>query len=429
MGKQETNGTFLDVAVIGGGHAGLSISYCLKRHSLNHMVFERGRIGESWLSQRWDSFVMNTPNKINVLPGQIYSGNNSDRFGTAREFVDSLKAYASEFQLPVLENAQVISVTKPDGDPYFTVSVSENGTIKSYQSKQVIVTSGCQNEKRIPLFAKNISSGILQLHSSEYRNASQLPEGASLVIGSGQSGCQIVEELAEAGRKVFLSTSMVARIPRRYRGKDILDWLMMMNFYDVRTETVTDPKVLGMTVPLLSGIGELGHTLSYQLLAKKGVTILGKMENADADNLFFAANASEHIKFGDGFSQKAKGMVDDFILRNQISAPSPEIDIADLPDSDATCASSITLLNLKDDNITSVIWTTGFHGDFSYLKVPINFANDGNPKHTNGCSDFKGLYFLGLPWLRMRKSSLIYGINDDAAFIADTVVNNIIGLS
>jgi putative flavoprotein involved in K+ transport len=256
-----------------------------------------------------------------------------------------------------------------------------------------------------------------------------LPEGASLVIGSGQSGCQIVEELAEAGRKVFLSTSMVARIPRRYRGKDILDWLMMMNFYDVRTETVTDPKVLGMTVPLLSGIGELGHTLSYQLLAKKGVTILGKMENADADNLFFAANASEHIKFGDGFSQKAKGMVDDFILRNQISAPSPEIDIADLPDSDATCASSITLLNLKDDNITSVIWTTGFHGDFSYLKVPINFANDGNPKHTNGCSDFKGLYFLGLPWLRMRKSSLIYGINDDAAFIADTVVNNIIGLS
>ncbi len=429
MEKQKTNETVLDVAVIGAGHAGLSISYCLKQHALNHMVFERGRIGEAWLSQRWDSFVMNTANKKNVLPGQTYIGNAPDGFGTAIEFVDSLKAYAREFQLPVVENAQVISVTKPDGEKYFTISVSEKGTVKNYQSKQVIVSSGSQNEKRIPSFANNISSGILQLHTSEYRSAAQLPEGAVLVIGSAQSGCQIAEDLAEQRTKVYLSTSMVARIPRRYRGKDIVDWLTSMGFFNVQTETVTDPNVLGMKVPLLSGIGELGHTLSYQLLSKKGVTILGKMENADADNLFFAANASEHIKFGDGFSQKAKGMVDDYILKNQISAPVPEVDIADLPDTGGTCASSITSLNLKEHNITAIVWTTGFNGDFSYLKLPISFANDGNPKHTNGCSDFKGLYFLGLPWLRTRKSSMIFGINDDSAFIADAVVNNLSALN
>ena len=197
-----------------------------------------------------------------------------------------------------------------------------------------------------------------------------------------------------------------------------------MNFFDVKTETVTDPKVLAMKVPLLSGIGKQGHTLSYQLLAKKGVTILGKMENADAQNVFFDSNASNHVKFGDGFSQKAKGMVDEFILKNNLSAPAPEEDSADMPDNDASCASSITSLNLKEQNIKTIIWTTGFNGDFSYLKLPV-FDNDGNPQHKNGLSDFKGLYYLGFPWLRMRKSGMIFGINDDATFIADAVINNV----
>jgi len=419
----------LDVAVIGAGHAGLSMSYCLKQHALRHMVFERGRIGEVWLSQRWNSFVMNTANKKNVLPGDSYSGNSPDGFGTAGEFVSSLNAYASKNKLPVVEHAKVVSITKSDGEKYFTVSVSENGALKNYQAKKVVVASGCQNGKKIPSFAKNISSGILQLHTSEYRNASQLPAGAAVVIGSAQSGCQIAEDLAEAGRKVYLSTSMVARIPRRYRGKDIVDWFTDMGFFHVATENVTDPKVLAMKVPLLSGIGEFGHTLSYQLLSKKGVTILGKMENADADNLHFASNAADHIKFADGFSQKAKGMVDDFILNNQISAPAPEEDIADLPDTEAASASAVTSLRLKENNITTIIWTTGFNGDFSYLKLPVSFGSDGNPTHKNGVSDINGLYYLGLPWLRMRKSSMIFGINEDAAFIAEAVLNDLSVLS
>lgn len=414
----------LDVAIIGAGHAGLSMSYCLKQRSLNHMVFERGRVGETWLTQRWDSFVMNTANKINVLPGQEYLGSYPDGFGTAGEFVSALKRYTSKNQLPVMENARVVSVKKSGGESQFTVSVLENGTLKNYQAGQVVVASGSQNEKKIPSFSKNISTGMLQLHASEYRSATQLPQGAVLVIGSAQSGCQIAEDLAEHGRKVYLSTSMVARIPRRYRGKDIVDWLTMMNFFDLRTDTVTDPKILDMKVPILSGIGERGHTLSYQWLAKKGVTILGKMEGADAGNFFLAANASEHIKFGDDYSQKAKGMVDDFISKNQISAPAPELDIADIPDHDASCASSITSLNLKEHNIAFIIWTTGFKGDFSYLHLPVSFTDDGNPMHKNGISEIKGLYYLGLPWLRMRKSAIISGISDDATFMTDAVVNS-----
>jgi putative flavoprotein involved in K+ transport len=418
--SQNKNEPVLDVVVIGGGHAGLSISYCLKQHNLKHIVFERGRIGEVWRSQRWDSFAMNTANKNNVLPGQTYLGNVPDGFGTANEFVSSLEAYSNKNQLPVQENTTVISVNKPEGSSYFTVTVSENDTPTNYTSKQVIVASGCQNETRIPPFAKNISSEILQMHTRDYRNPSQLPEGAVLVAGSAQSGVQIAEDLIDAGKKVYLSTSRVARIPRRYRGKDIVDWLMSMGFFNLKTEQVTDPAILDMKVPLLSGIGAFGHTISLQALSKKGVVILGKMDHADDHNVYFAANAPEHVKFGDGFSMKCKGMVDDFIQKNQIVAELPEEDQADMPDQNASCASTITSIPLKEHQISSIIWTTGFNGDFSYLNLPV-FNHDGTPKHKNGISDFTGLYFIGLPWLRMRKSSMIFGINEDAAFISDAI--------
>lgn len=413
--------TVLDVAVIGAGHAGLGISACLKQHALNHIVFERGRVGETWRTQRWNSFVMNTANKTNLLPGQTYSGNAPDAFCTAREFAASLAEYAAENRLPVLENTKVISVEKPEGDRFFSITVSENGTEKKYLSKQVVVASGCQNEKKIPDFAQNISSGILQLHTGEYRHAQQLPEGAALVVGSAQSGTQIAEDLILAGKKVYLATSMVARVPRRYRGKDIVDWLLMLGFFDLKTEDVTDPKVFAAKVPLLSGVGELGHTLSLQSLAKMGVTILGKMTDADPHNAFLSPGAQEHVKFGDGFSQKAKAMVDEFIEKKQITAPSPEVEIADMPDLTASCASSATSLNFKEHNITSIIWTTGFNGDFSYLKFPV-FDSNGSPVHKNGLSEIKGLYFLGLPWLRKRGSGMVLGINDDAPFITQEIL-------
>src|SRR5258705_10870317 len=189
----------LDVAVIGAGHAGVSISYHLKQHSINHIVFERGRIGESWRQQRWDSFVMNTANHKNILPGSVYGGDDPEGFCSASDFVYSLEEYRSKFQLPVLENTKVTSVEKKDGQQYFSISVSENGTVKNYQAKQLIVASGNQNGKRIPAFAEKISPDILQLHTGEYRNAAQLPAGAVLVTGKAHSGCQISHDLSEAG--------------------------------------------------------------------------------------------------------------------------------------------------------------------------------------------------------------------------------------
>jgi putative flavoprotein involved in K+ transport len=243
-------------------------------------------------------------------------------------------------------------------------------------------------------------------------------------VGSAQSGCQIAEDMASAGRKVYLSTSPVGRVPRRYRGKDIVDWLLMMDFYNLPTETVTDPAVLAAKVPLVSGIGQHGHTLSLQWLSEQGVVILGKMENADGNTIYFKNNAHEHVKFGDAFSKKIKETVDDFVKKNNILTPDPENDPADLPDVNSLCASAITSVSLKNLDINTIIWTTGFTGDFSYLKVPA-FDIEGNPRHKEGLTAIRGMYFIGLPWQRMRKSGIIFGIADDAEFIAGKVVNDL----
>lgn len=414
------NTTPLDVIIVGAGHAGLSTSYYLKQLGLNHLVFERGRIGESWSSQRWDSFTMNTANKLNELPGATYWDNDPDGFCSAHSFVASLEHYVSTHQLPVVENTRVLSVEKNDVSGCFEVSVSQQGRIRQYVCKQVILASGAMNTKKIPAFANAISPTIKQLHTGEYRNETQLPDGAVLVAGSAQSGCQIAEDLADAARTVYLSTSMVARLPRRYRGKDIIDWLMPMRFFDMRAEDVPDPAMLHMRTPQLTGTGGGQRSISLQSLARKGVTVLGKLENADEQNVFVQPNARMHVTFADEFSNQVKGMIDGFIVNNQITASTPEFDPDDAPDLTTDCANTIASLNLKDHGITSIIWSTGFGADFSYVKLPI-LDSDGNPKHHQGISAIEGLYFLGLPWLRSRKSSILFGLKDDARFIAETV--------
>jgi putative flavoprotein involved in K+ transport len=323
--------------------------------------------------------------------------------------------------LPVLENCEVLSVEKVPGSSDFSICVSENNSYGFYRSKQIVVASGAQNKKRMPSYAKNIPPEIFQVHTGEYRNDSLLPDGAVLVVGSAQSGMQITEDLISRGRKVFISTSQVSRVPRRYRGKDIVDWLVLTGFYDMQTIDVTDPRLLAMKQPQVSTVGLRGHTLSLQALARNGAVILGKTEVADADTFFLQPDAAAHIKFADESSKKIKEMINEYIQKSNLYAPPPEEDPDDDPDETASCASSVTSINLKENNITSVIWTTGFVGDFSYLKLPV-FDDSGILKHHNGISDIEGLYFLGFPWLRKRKSGIIMGIREDAELTAEKLL-------
>jgi len=409
----------VDAIIVGAGHAGLSASYYLKQHGLDHIVFERGNAGESWRSQRWDSFKLNTPNNLNTLPGANFQDFDPEKFCSANDLTAYYKNYITSFGLPVEENANVTSIEK--NDELFTVTVSQNNVIRQYQSKQVIIASGIANEKHIPGFASKISKQVKQLHTADYRNAKQLPVGNVLVVGGAQSGIQVAEDLADAGRKVYLSTSMVARAPRRYRGRDIHDWLIDMKFFDATKEQITDPAMLKMKPPHLTGVGDKPKTISLQSLAKKGVTLIGKMENADENDFFFQPNAAMHVKFADGFSAKLKEMIDDFILKTKLDAPLAEIDIDDLPDTNAACASDITSLNITNDNIQTIIWTTGFTFNIKYIKFPI-IGSDGLPKHHDGISDIPGLYYIGLPWMRFRKSVTLFGLKEDAEFIAGKVL-------
>jgi len=408
--------TLLDVIVVGAGYSGLAASYHLKKYSLSHIIFERGKIGESWRSQRWDSFRFNSTNKLNVLPGDDPEPKDPDLFPSATEFVSALEHYVKGHQLPVVENSKVIAIENTK--EVFVVSVVSNNEAKNFFCKQVLIASGVANEIKIPALAKNIPKEIAQLHTSEYKNADQLPEGDVLVVGSAQSGCQITEDLLNAGRKVYLSTSMVPRIPRWYRGKDIFYWVKEAGFYDIKAEEISDPKILNLRPPHITGTGSGRDSMSLQSLSKQGAIILGKMNNADSGKVFFNDDAKQHVKFADEFSLKMKRMVDDHILKNNLSAPAAHYDEADIPDIDANCASKITSLDLKESNIRTIIWSTGFDHDLSYIKLPV-FDDNGKLIHKDGIPVFPGFYFLGYPWLRSRKSPILFGILEDVKFVVD----------
>ena len=418
------NDSILDVVVIGAGHAGLSISYHLKKLGLNHLVFEKNNIGNSWSSQRWDSFKLNTPNAFNLLPGMENNFSDPDGFCSATEFVDSLKSYAESNELPVMEESQVISVNKSAMSDLFSISVKQQFDTINYQCKKLVIASGIQNVETIPSFASNISKDIVQLHASRYRKASMLPKGAVLIVGSGQSGVQIAEDLADSEKKVYLSSSMVARAPRRYRGKDIFEWLEVIGFFDHRPEDLPDPQMVKMKQPQISGVGRQGRTVSLQSLAKKGVVILGKIDTVSEDHIDIMPNGEAHVKFGDGFSAQVKKMVDSYIDKAKIAAPQTDIDINDVPDNTAECVSKETSINLKEQNITAIIWATGFKGDFNYFKFPVH-NNVGALQHNDGIAEIEGLYFLGFPWLRKRKSGIVFGIDEDAKFISEKINDDI----
>ncbi len=417
MNSNET----LDVIIIGAGQTGLSTSYFLKKNGISHVVFERGTIGDSWL-KRWDSFKLNSQHQFNLLPDEPTGHNSPTTFITAPQYIDRLVNYAHDHKLPVLENTKVISVDKSPIDDKFIVETIQNGKKITWSSKQVVIASGAENDPQLPGMSEQVPQNIFQIHAIEYKNPAALPEGAVLVVGSGTSGVQIAEDLVEAKRKVYLATSSVARVPRKYRGRDIMEWMTDLHFFDKPTAAAEDFEV-NMKAPLMSGIGELGHTISLQSLHRHGVILLGRLNNINKNFLAFDNNLEDNIKFGDHFSAQVKGGIDQFILATNTHAAPPEIDEADLPDDSFLNYKPESTLDLNTHNITSIIWATGFKTDFGWIKLPV-LDERGKAIHSNGITSIKGLYFNGLPWLRNLKSSLIFGAADDAKFVTNSILEN-----
>ncbi len=415
----------LDTVVVGAGQAGLGTSYFLQRDRRNHIVFERGRIGETWLSQRWDSFQLNTPNAKSTLPGLPYDGVGPDGFWRHEELVAYFQGYVERSRLPVRTGVTVVSIERADAMGQFLVRTNAGDrALEPVLTRSVVIASGIQQTPKFPPARSRIPANITQLHTAAYRNAAALPPGAVVVVGSAQSGVQIAEDLLTAGRKVYLCTSKVGRSPRRYRGRDIFLWHVDMKHWDVTLASLKDKSVSRATQPQISGVGRYGHTVSLQNLARQGVMILGRLLDVEGSSLVLSDEAAVHVHFADESSQKRKNEIDAYLTGAGIPLPSLEDDQADEPDPRAECASPLRRLDLHEAQVGAIIWATGFTADFSWIRLPVSDAG-GAPIHERGVSPVPGVYFVGFPWLHTRKSGLIYGIREDAEHIVNAIAQHL----
>jgi putative flavoprotein involved in K+ transport len=406
----------MEAIIVGAGQAGLAVSYLLTQNHIQHIVLERGKVGESWRSQRWDSFYLNTPNWSNSLPGMEFDGGAPDAFGHRDKLVSYLERYARSFAAPVRENAQVTQlVSVPTGG--YRLQVGDD----SFDTPVVVIASGSMSRPRMPGIAHKLPSDIISLNAGTYKNSESLPEGAVLIVGSAQSGCQIAEDLVAAGRRVYLCASRVGRVPRTYRGRDIFAWWKDMGFWDVRVEELENPAMQYAALPQVSGV-DGGRTVSFQSLARDGVVLLGRVTDIDGYNMMLKPDLIKAIQFADEKSSVFKKAVDEYIQKNRITAPIPEPDPGepDLPDLHGS--DLIERLNLHEAGISTVIWCTGFDADWDWLKAGA-FDEYSRPRHRNGFGTSPGLYFIGFPWLSKRKSGTIYGISEDASRIVEHICN------
>jgi putative flavoprotein involved in K+ transport len=400
-----------DVAVVGAGQAGLAVSYHLCRAGVPHVVLERGEAGETWRSQRWDSFHLNTPNWANGLPGMEFDEAAPDGFTHREDVVSYLQRYVEEFDLPVRPGTEVTSLDRlPSGEYELRTATG------AVRAPAVVLATGAMTRPRIPAMASGLPDDVVSLSAGTYRNAAELPPGGVLVVGSGQSGCQIAEDLLAAGRQVFVCASRVGRLPRVYRGRDTLAWLCDMGFFDVGLEELEDPAERFAAQPQVSGTNG-GHTVSLQSLARDGATLLGRVEDVSGARLTLRRNLRESIAFADGKSRDTKAAIDEWIEREALDAEPAAPDPGEPPLPDLGGSDRLDALDLREAGIGTVIWCTGFDADWSWVNVDV-FDERGRPLHEAGVSDSPGLYFVGHPWLSKRSSGILLGVSDDAARIA-----------
>lgn len=418
----------LGAVVVGGGQAGLATSYHLARRGIDHVVLERGQVGETWRSQRWDSFALNTPGWLNPLPGDPGDATERDAFASGAAFVGRLAAFAERHGLPVRTGTTVERVvadgTRDDG---FVVSVTDGaGPVERIRTQAVIVASGILNVPKIPAIASSLPIDLLQLTAASYRNASELPPGAVLVVGAAQSGVQIVEDLVEAGRTVYLCTSAVNRLRRRYRGGDAFLWLAKAGFWEMTIAGLPDPAMQWWPNPQTSGVGPLGHTVSLQWLAAHGAVLLGRPLSVDGGRLRLDDTVGANIAFADRGSLALTAMMDRGIAAAGVTPSAVESDPADEPHPDPLSVRSPAVLDLRAAGVRTVVWTTGFGGAFPFLPAAALDAY-GGPIQDRGVGPLPGLFHVGYPWLTKRKSGVIGGVDDDGAAIAERVTELVAG--
>ncbi len=402
--------TSIDTLVVGAGQAGIAMSEHLSKLGVPHLVLERDRIAERWRTERWDSLVANGPAWHDRFPNLEFDDLDPDAFASKERIADYFVAYAKKFDAPVRTGVEVTKVVRNAGRQGFTIETSE-GTI---EASRVVVATGPFQRPAIPPIAPK-DGDLMQIHSAEYRNPEQLPEGAVLVVGAGSSGVQIADELQRAGKQVYLSVGAHDRPPRAYRGRDFCWWLGVLGEWDAE---VMRPGREHVTIAVSGARG--GHTVDFRRLAHQGITLVGLTKSFDRGIATFEPDLAANIVRGDENYLSLLNAADAYVARNGLDLPEePE---ARLIPPDPECVTHPVLdLDLARAGVTSIIWATGYAVDFSWLKVDA-FDENGKPKHQRGVSREPGIYFLGLPWLSRRGSAFIWGVWHDAKHIADHIV-------
>ncbi|OUE20732.1 putative oxidoreductase CzcO [Clavibacter michiganensis] len=404
------DGARVPVAVVGGGQAGLSISWHLTQRGVEHVVLERDRVGHDWADRRWDAFTLVTPNWQCRLPGYPYAGDDPDGFMTRDEVLAWIRGYADSFDAPVVEGVLVTRLREAAAGGFEVVT--DQGTIVA---EQVVIATGGYHRPVLPAAAARIPDGIRQVHSADYRSPDALPEGAVLVVGSGQSGAQIAEDLHLAGRRVHLALGSAPRCARFYRGRDCIAWLEDMGVYDIPvTAHVGGLTKRESTNHYMTGRGG-GRDIDLRAFARDGMRLHGRLTGAEGTRLAFTPTVEASLDHADSVMESIKDDIDRHIARSGIDAPTePRYVPVWRP------AREETGLDLAEAGITSIVWAAGYRSDYSWVQVGA-FDGSGHPMHQRGSSAVAGLHFLGLPWLHTWGSGRFAAIARDAEHLADRI--------
>jgi putative flavoprotein involved in K+ transport len=395
----------IPVVIIGGGQAGLAVSWHLTRDGIEHVVLERSTVMHNWRDARWDSFCLVTPNWQCQLPGYGYTGSDPDGFMIAAELNDWLAGYVRSFSPPVREHTTVRSVIPMEAG--FEVS-TDQGVISA---GQVVVATGGYHNAAVPRLAERLPADVVQLHSSSYRSHRQLPDKPVLVVGTGQSGAQIAEDLHLAGRAVHLAVGTAPRVARRYRGRDVVAWLADMGHYD---RPVTDrplaERYVDKTNHYLTG-RDGGRDIDLRRFAQQGMALHGRLVDVTTDSLQFAADLEKNLDAADAVYNGINAAIDSWIdTQGVIVAEPPSVYTPTWRPSPGESA-------IPAQDLGSVVWATGFTNDYRWLNAPV-FDGAGHPQHLRGVTGVPGLYFIGLPWLHSWGSGRFAGIARDADHLA-----------
>src|SRR5215472_256818 len=396
----------VETLVVGAGQAGLAVSRCLAGQGADHVVVERGRIAERWRTARWESLRLITPNWMSRLPAWSYPGTDPDGYMAAPELVSYLEDYAGSFAAPVHENTTVERVEASGGGLRV---ITDNRT---WLASNVIVATGTENRPYVPPFASGIDPGVHQLTASRYQGPHQVPGGGVLVVGASASGVQIADELRRSGRQVTISVGRHSRIPRRYRGRDILWWMERAGILGDTIDEMRDARS-ARSAPSLQLTGRSDHPVGLDALAARGVTLAGRLAAAEGRRLSFADDLPASINRAQKRMERMLRTIDAYIARSGDEEGAGPAD----PPPPPAAADGPASLDLRRAGIQTVVWATGYRQAYPWLRVPA-FDRHGQLAHRCGVTSVPGLYVLGLKFLCRRDSTYVDGVRHDARFVA-----------